>query len=395
MSELPPQYGMERQFQIYMGGMQGQRPALPIAADALEAAAQAVMTPEAFGYVAGGAGGEDTMRANRDAFMRWRIVPRMLRDVGVRDHRVTVLGATYAAPLFFAPVGVLGIVRPEAEVAVAQAAAALKLPMILSSAASRSLEEVATTLGDSPRWFQLYWGRNPEVTASFVRRAEAAGYSAIVVTLDTALLSWRERDLQNAYLPFLQGLGLANYFSDPAFRAALPEPPEANPMEAVRYFISIFSNPMLTWNDLAFLRQHTRLPIMLKGILHSDDARKARDLGMDGIIVSNHGGRQVDGAEAALEALPRVVRAAEGSMPVLFDSGIRRGADMLKALALGATATLLGRPYVWGLALNGEAGVREVTLNLLADFDLTLALSGYASAAAVDGAAISRESGFR
>jgi isopentenyl diphosphate isomerase/L-lactate dehydrogenase-like FMN-dependent dehydrogenase len=345
--------------------------------------------------VAGGAGGEDTMRANRDAFIRWRLVPRMLRDVGVRDHRVTLLGATYNAPLLLAPVGVLGIVRPEAELAVAQAAAALKLPMVLSSAASKTLEEVAATLGDSPRWFQLYWGRNPEVTASFVRRAEAAGYSAIVVTLDTALLSWRERDLQNAYLPFLQGLGLANYFSDPAFRAALAEPPEANPLEAIRYFISTFANPSLTWSDLAFLRQHTRLPILLKGILHSDDARKARELGMDGIIVSNHGGRQVDGAEAALEALPRVVRAVEGSMPVLFDSGIRRGADMLKALALGATATLLGRPYVWGLALGGEAGVREVALNLLADFDLTLALTGYASAAAVDGAAISRESGFR
>jgi lactate 2-monooxygenase len=395
MSELPPQYGMERQFQIYMGGLQGQKPTLPIAADALEASAKAVMTPEAFGYVAGGAGGEDTMRANRDAFIRWRIVPRMLRDVGLRDHRVTVLGATYSAPVFFAPVGVLGIVRPEAEVAVAQAAAALKLPMVLSSASSKTLEEVAATLGDAPRWFQLYWGRNPEVTASFVRRAEAAGYSAIVVTLDTALLSWRERDLQNAYLPFLLGQGLANYFSDPAFRAALAEPPEANPLEAIRYFVSTFSNPTLTWNDLAFVRQHTKLPIVLKGILHSDDARKARDLGMDGIIVSNHGGRQVDGAEAALEALPRVVRAVEGSMPVLFDSGIRRGADVLKALALGASATLLGRPYVWGLALGGEAGVREVALNLLADFDLTLALSGYASAAAVDGTAISRESGHR
>jgi isopentenyl diphosphate isomerase/L-lactate dehydrogenase-like FMN-dependent dehydrogenase len=395
MSELPTQYGMERQFQIYMGGLQGQKPALPIAADALEAAARAVMTPEAYGYVAGGAGGEDTMRANRDAFTRWRIVPRMLRDVGLRDHRVTVLGTAYNAPVFFAPVGVLGIVRPEAEVAVAQAAAALKLPMVLSSASSKSLEEVATTLGDSPRWFQLYWGRNPDVTASFVRRAEAAGYSAVVVTLDTALLSWRERDLQNAYLPFLLGQGLANYFSDPAFRAALPEPPEANPMEAIRYFIGMFSNPTLTWNNLAFLRQHTKLPIVLKGILHSDDARRARDLGMDGIIVSNHGGRQVDGAEAALEALPRVVRAVEGSMPVLFDSGIRRGADVLKALALGATATLLGRPYVWGLALGGEAGVREVALNLLADFDLTLALSGYANVAAVDGTAVSRESGHR
>ena len=395
MSDLPPQYGMERQFQIYMGGMQGQRPTLPVAYPALEAAAQAVLSAEAFGYVAGGAGSEDTMRANREAFARWHIIPRMLRNVGQRDHRVQVLGTTFTAPVMLAPVGVQSIMHAEAEVATAKAAATLHIPMILSSAASKTMEEVAAALGDTPRWYQLYWGRNPDVTASFLQRAEAAGYSAIVVTLDTALLSWRDRDLQNAYLPFLQGLGLANYFSDTAFRAALAETPEANPAEAIRYFLSIFSNPTLTWDDLQFLRAHTKLPILLKGIVHFDDARKAVDYGVDGIIVSNHGGRQVDGAEAALEALPRVVNAVHGSLPILFDSGIRRGSDILKALALGATTVLLGRPYMWGLALHGEAGVREVLLNLLADFDLTLALSGYATCAEVDGTAVSRDSAYR
>lgn len=389
------QYGMDRQFQIYMGGMMGQKPGLPLSYDALEAAAREKLSPEAFGYVAGGAGSEDTMRANREAFARWRIVPRMLRNVAQRDLSVSVLGSTFSVPLLLAPIGVQSIVHPEAEVAVARAAAGLNIPMVLSTASSRSLEEVADAAGSAPRWFQLYWGRNPDVTASMLQRAEAAGYSAIVVTLDTALLSWRERDLHNAYLPFLLGEGLANYFTDPAFRAALEQPPEADPLTAIRYFIGIFSNPALAWEDLRWLREHTKLPIILKGILHYDDARKALEYGVEGLIVSNHGGRQVDGAEASLEALPRVVAAVNGAIPVLFDSGIRRGADMLKALALGARAVLLGRPYIWGLALNGTDGVREVLMNILADFDLTLALSGYASVAEVNAQALTREAAHR
>ena len=390
MSDLPPQYGMDRQFQIYMGGMGGAKPTLPIDPDALEAAARGVLSAEAYGYVAGGAGAEATMRANRAAFDRWQIVPRMLRNVAQRDHRVALFGANLSVPLLLAPIGVQSIVHPDAEVAVARAAASLNVPFVLSTASSKSLEEVASVAGTAPRWFQLYWGRNPDVTASLLARAEAAGYTALVVTLDTALLSWRARDLQNAYLPFLLGQGIANYLGDPAFRAALPQPPEANPTEAIRYFISIFSNPALTWDDLRFLRAHTRLPIILKGILHEDDARTALDYGADGLIVSNHGGRQVDGAVGALDALPRVVAAVGGAVPVLFDSGIRGGADIVKALALGARAVLLGRPYMWGLALGGEAGVREVLLNTLADFDLTLALSGHATAAAVTEAALRR-----
>jgi len=390
MSDLPRQYGMDRQFQIYTEGTQGKKPTLPIEYAAMEAAARNVLSADAYGYVAGGAGAEATMRANRAAFDNWHIVPRMLRNVAQRDLHISLLGMELSVPLLLAPIGVQSIVHPDAEVAVAKAAASLNVPFILSTASSKSLEEVASVAGSTPRWYQLYWGRNPDVTASMLRRAEAAGYGAVVVTVDTALLSWRARDLQNAYLPFLLGEGLANYFSDPAFRAALPQPPEANPAEAIRYFISIFSNPALTWDDLRFLRRHTRLPILIKGILHEDDARTALDQGVDGLIVSNHGGRQVDGAVGALAALPRVVAAVNGAIPVLFDSGIRGGSDILKALALGARAVLLGRPYMWGLTLGGEAGVREVLLNILADFDLTLALSGHAAASALTGAAIRR-----
>jgi isopentenyl diphosphate isomerase/L-lactate dehydrogenase-like FMN-dependent dehydrogenase len=273
------------------------------------------------------------------------------------------------------PIGVMSIVHPEAELAVARAAATLGLTMVLSTVSSYSLEEVAKTTGASPRWFQLYWPRNRDFAASLVRRAEAAGYRALVVTLDTYLLGWRPRDLTLSYLPFLCGEGMANYLSDPVFCSALAKPPREDMAAAVQHWVESFSNPSVTWNDLRFLREHTRLPIVLKGILHPDDARRAADLGMDAIIVSNHGGRQVDGAVAALDALPGAV-AAVGKMPVLFDSGIRTGADVVKALALGARAVLIGRPYAYGLAIAGETGVRDVLRTLLAEFDLTLALSG-------------------
>jgi isopentenyl diphosphate isomerase/L-lactate dehydrogenase-like FMN-dependent dehydrogenase len=315
----------------------------------------------------------------------------MLHDVSQRSSAVEVLGAALPAPVLLAPVGVQSIIHADAEIATARAAAAVGIPFILSTASSKTLEDVAAAGGNVPRWFQLYWGRDPELTASFLARAERAGYSAIVVTLDTSLLSWRERDMQNAYLPFLLGEGIANYLSDPVFRASLAQPPEVDPQSAIFKFVSIFSNPTLTWNDLAFLREHTRLPILLKGILRADDAQKALDHGAHGIIVSNHGGRQVDGALASLDALPAIVAAVQGRVPVLFDSGIRRGADAFKALALGARAVLLGRTYLWGLALSGEEGVRDVLLNFLADLDLTLALSGCASFAEVDTSMLVRQ----
>jgi lactate 2-monooxygenase len=375
--------GMQRQMEVYQAGLMGQKPGQPVSVEELAQKAREVLPPESYDYVAGGAGSEDTVRANREAFQRWRIVPRFLRDVAQRDLSVTVLGRRLPAPILLAPIGVQSIVHKEAEAAVARAARALGIPMVLSTLSSAPLEAVAAAMGEAPRWFQLYWPRDNNLAASFVHRAERAGYSALVVTLDTYLLGWRERDIQRAYLPFLKGEGLANYFTDPVFRAALANPPENDPLSAIRHFLQIVSNPALTWKDLDFLRQHTRMPILLKGILDPDDARKAVENGVDGIIVSNHGGRQLDGAVAALDALPRVVEAVGDQTTILFDSGIRRGADVFKAMALGARSVLLGRPYCFGLAVAGEQGVREVLQNLLADVDLTLGLAGCASFADV------------
>ncbi len=383
--------GLERELQLYAQGLVGGKPSVPVPLHLLEAKAKEILEPRAYDYVAGGAGGEDTMRGNREAFYRWRIVPRMLRDVSKRDLSVELLGARLPAPVLLGPVGVQEIVHADADVASARAAASLGLPFVLSTMSSRTIEEVvqsATKVAESPRWFQLYWGKNPDVTASMLQRAERAGYSALVVTLDTHSLGWRERDLHHGYLPFLQGQGLANYFSDPVFRRLLPQPPEQNPMAAIQLWGTLFSNPALTWKDVGFLRQHTRVPIILKGILHANDAAHAIDAGVDAIIVSNHGGRQVDGGIAALDTLPAVVREVNRRVPVLFDSGIRRGADVFKALALGARAVLLGRLYMWGLAVAGEAGVRDVLLNLVADLDLTMALSGYTSCHELDSSAL-------
>jgi lactate 2-monooxygenase len=301
----------------------------------------------------------------------------MLRDVSERDLSASVLGTAMAAPLLLAPVGVQSIVHPDAELASARAAAALGVPYILSTASSRSIEQVAEAMGDARRWYQLYWPRERELAASFVGRAERAGYEAVVLTLDTWFLGWRPRDLTNAYLPFLQGEGVANYFSDPVFRAALAQPPEEDPGPAIGHWAYQFANPTVTWADLAWLREQTSLPIVLKGIVHAEDAARALDAGVDALLVSNHGGRQVDGAIGALDALVAIRDAVGEQLPLLFDSGVRTGADVFKALALGASAVCIGRPYVWGLALGGQAGVEHVLRCLLAELDLTLALSGY------------------
>ena len=378
------------QYEIYARGLGGERPQLPISVVELEERAREHLSAEAFGYVAGGAGAEGTVRANLLAFERWRIVPRMLRDVSTRDLGTSVLGTAMPAPVMLAPVGVQSIVHPEGELAVGRAAAALGVPAILSTAASHSMEEVAEAMGPASRWYQLYWPKDRDLAASFVARAAQAGYAAIVVTLDTWMLGWRPRDLQNAYLPFLKGEGVANYFSDPVFRAALERSPEEDPAAAIGHWALQFSNPTVTWADLAWLREQTELPIVLKGIVHDEDARRALDAGVDGVIVSNHGGRQVDGAIAALDALPAVREAVPSDFTVLFDSGIRTGADVFKALALGADAVCLGRPFVWGLGLDGQAGVEHVLRCLLAELDLTLALSGYTALAQVDGSALRR-----
>ena len=365
------------QYEIYMAGMSGQKPELPVAYRDLEARAKEVLRPEAYDYVAGGAGSEDTVRENLEAFRRWRIVPRMLKGAAERDLSATILGTRLPAPVLLAPIGVQSIVHPEAEVATAQGAASVGVPIVLSTASSRSMEEVADAAGDLPRWYQLYWPNDQDLTQSFVERAEKAGYDAIVVTLDTTLLAWRPRDLQHAYLPFLLMEGVANFSQDPVFRSWLDKPPEEDVAAAVMRWGAVFTNPGLNWEELAFLRETTSLPILLKGILHPKDAQRAVDHGVNGIVVSNHGGRQVDGAIATLDALPGVIKAVPGDFPVLLDSGVRTGADAFKALALGAKAVLLGRPYVWGLAIAGADGVRHVLRSFLAELDLTLALTGH------------------
>ncbi|GGQ96676.1 alpha-hydroxy-acid oxidizing protein [Deinococcus ruber] len=410
--------GRVRQTGIYVAGLGGELPKVPVDAGALERAAEAVLPPSDFAYLAGGAGQGRTMQANTDAFARWPIVPRMMRGSARRDLSTELLGHTYASPLLLAPIGVLECAHPEADLAVARAAAAEGVPYIFSSQASVDMETCAAAMGEAARWFQLYWSSDDELTRSFVRRAEDVGAQAIVLTLDTTLLGWRPRDLDFSSLPFMRGRGLAQYLSDPVFRSRLSSAntPALNPprtpalltamaelgakgaevglpleamLAAVARFSATFSRPDLSWDDLSRLREWTRLPIVLKGILHPDDAREAAARGMDALIVSNHGGRQIDGSVGALDALPAVVAAA-GGLPVLFDSGIRGGADVFRALALGARAVLLGRPYAYGLALAGEAGVREVIQNVLAELDLTLGLAGVPRARDVDRQAVTR-----
>lgn len=386
MSETTP-FG-NYQYEIYLRGLADTLPELPIDWNALEAAAEAKLDAGARGYVFGGAGTEDTQRENLEAFRRWRLVPRMLRDVSVRSTATTILGREMPAPIVLAPVGVQSIVHPDGELAVARAAAEQGITMVASTASSFTLEEIAEAGG--PRWFQLYWPRGEELAASLVHRAEAAGYEALVVTLDTWLLAWRPRDLQGAYLPFLKSIGIANYLADPVFRSTLKAPPEEDPQAAVGQFVGVFSNPTVTWEQLDFLRSTTSLPILLKGVLHPDDAREARERGMDGLVVSNHGGRQVDGAIAALDALAPIADAVGDDLALVLDSGVRSGADVLKALALGADVVGIGRPYLWGLALAGQDGVRHVLRNLLAELDLTLALNGLTAPAQLDREALVR-----
>ncbi len=407
-------YGRRRQADIYVAGVRGLKPRVPQSAAALEREAERAMSTEGFAYIAGGAGLETTMKANRAAFERVRIVPRMLRGPATRQLEVELFGRTLSAPLLLAPIGVLEMAHRDGDVAVARAAAAEGVPMIFSSQASRPLEECAAVMGDAPRWFQLYMSTSDELVRSFVSRAERAGCEAIVVTLDTTMLGWRLRDLDLGFLPFLAGKGIAQYVTDPVFQRLVDEAPapgrgpvtpaairalwrlaraypgstwtnlrSPRPRQAVRTFLDVFPRPSLNWRDLAIVRDATKLPILVKGILHPDDARRALDEGVDGIVVSNHGGRQVDGSIGTLDALPAIVEAVGGRAPILLDSGIRGGADVFKALALGATAVLIGRPYCYGLAIAGESGVREVIQNFIGDFDLTLGLSGCAAVAEI------------
>ncbi|MHB8627664.1 MAG: lactate 2-monooxygenase [Aggregatilineales bacterium] len=410
--------GRQRQTQVFLAGLSGKKPSVPTNSIALEHRARRSMSKAAFAYIAGGAGIESTVEANQRAFEQWRIVPRMLTDVSHCDTGIELFGQKLPSPFLLAPIGVLEMAHRNADLAVARAAAAEYVPMIFSSQASKPMEACAAVMSDRPRWFQLYWSQSDDLTLSFVTRAEACGCSAIVVTLDTTMLGWRSRDLDLAYLPFLRGKGIAQYTSDPVFQAqiaqrASDETAETSarfslpllrvlwelsrsypgtllgnlrsvkPRRAVQHFTAIYSRPSLTWDDLALLRHHTHLPILLKGILHPDDAYKAIDAGMDGIVVSNHGGRQVDGAIGALDALPFVAEVVADRVPIIFDSGIRGGADVFKALALGAKAVCIGRPYAYGLAIAGQRGVQEVIRNFKADFELTMGLAGCRSIAEI------------
>jgi isopentenyl diphosphate isomerase/L-lactate dehydrogenase-like FMN-dependent dehydrogenase len=373
-------FGPATQAEIYVGGADD----LPIDPDEWESRAKAVLEPGPFDYIAGGAGGESTMRANREAFARWRLRPAMLAGNQQRDLHVNVLGTSSPAPFLLAPVGVLSAARPDGDLDVARAAAAAGVPWVVSTAASTPMETIAQTMGGAPRWYQLYWVNDREVVASLVHRAEAAGYAAIVLTLDTLQLGWRVRDLSNRYLPFILGEGIGQFTSDPVFRSRLSVSPEDDPRSAGTAMVGMFSNLGLRWDDLAWLRERTRLPLLAKGVLRADDARRVLDAGFEGIIVSNHGGRQVDGAVAALDALVEVRDALGEKAVVLMDSGIRRGGDVIKAVALGANAVLLGRPYVYGLAVAGQTGVERVIRNLMAEIDLTLALVGGRDVKALD-----------
>ncbi|MGO4536856.1 alpha-hydroxy-acid oxidizing protein [Leifsonia sp. 2MCAF36] len=416
--------GRDAQSEIYRGGVAGRRPRIPVGFAQLERAAERRMTRAAFAYVAGSAGLERTAAANLEAFRRRRIIPRVLRDVSARDLSIDLFGVRHPTPLLLAPIGVLELARRRGDAAAARAAASLGVPATLSTQASQSMEEVAAAMDavapGASRWFQLYWSSSRDLVGSLVDRAERSGCEAIVVTLDTHVLGWRPRDLDLGYLPFSRGLGIAQYTSDPVFRelvrdrmrasaggrpSTTPTPAalasfasilrhhpgplreklrSGEPLAAVETFLDVFADPSLTWDDLAFLRERTRLPIVLKGVLHPDDSRRAIDAGMDAVQVSNHGGRQIDGEVAALDALPGVVDAVDGRIPVIFDSGIRGGSDAVVALALGARAVAIGRPYAYALALAGEDGVRELLRNTIAELDITLGLAGARRVAELD-----------
>jgi len=423
--------GRQAQSDIFRAGVSGARPAVPVDPAGLEAAARRAMSPEAFAYLAGGAGSERTVAANRSAFEQWQLWPRPARDVHQRDLSIELFGRRQPTPYLLAPLGVMELAHPEADLAVARAAAALEIPAVLSNQASYPMEQTVAAAPSGEHWFQLYWSASDELNASLLQRAEACGCRAVVITLDTHLLGWRARDLNLGFLPFTRAQGIAQYTSDPVFAQLVRDrvarasgQPAATvrltpktvaagitiarkgtpltgaglrdslrsplPRAAVETFLEVFSTPALTWADLARAREWTSLPIIVKGVVHPDDADAALDVGMNGIWISNHGGRQVDNSVPTLAVLPEIVARVAGRVPVVFDSGVRSGADAAIALALGATAVAIGRPYGYGLGVGGEAGVREVLRNFVAELDITLGLTGHTAVAQLGPAALRR-----
>ncbi|MCB0687740.1 MAG: alpha-hydroxy-acid oxidizing protein [Saprospiraceae bacterium] len=403
---------VDLQREIFLGGLRGDRPVIPLRFSDLRLEVKDRLSGQAFDYLDGGAGAEATNESNRAAFQRWQIVPQMLKGISRTDLSIQLFGHDLECPLFLCPIGVLELAHPEGDLAVSSACAQTNTPLMISSQASNPMEAIAGIMPNALKFFQLYWSKSEELVASFVSRAGDCGCRAIVVTLDTTLLGWRTRDLEHAYLPFLYAMGLSNYISDPVFnRLMIEHPPQPgpqprpnlqllrslwkmasqypgstwqnfksrSPLRAIQKFIEIYMNPGLQWEDLRLLRELTDLPVVLKGIQHPDDARRAVDMGMDGIMVSNHGGRQIDGAIGSLDALRLCREVVPDQMPLLFDSGIRSGADAFKALALGATAVGIGRPYAYALGLAGSNGVTTLIDQYRAELELTMALSGCAS----------------
>src|SRR4051794_19490490 len=383
------QYG-DYQNELYFAGLHGVLPKVPVDFATLERRAEAALPPSVLPYVQGGCGDEHTQEQNVSAFRNWGMTPRMMVDTSVRDLSVELLGMKLSSPLFMSPIGVNGICSQDqhGDLAAARASAATGVPLCQSTLSNDPLEDVRAACGDTPSMFQLYTPKNEELAQSLVGRAEAAGYSAIVVTLDTWVTGWRPRDLNLGNFPQLRGHVLQNYFTDPVFQKLLGHPPENDPMAATLLWTTVFGK-VLTWDDMPWLKSLTSLPIVLKGICHPDDARRAVDTGAAAIYCSNHGGRQANGGIAAIDLLPGVVEAA-GDLPVLFDSGVRSGTDVVKALALGATAVGVGRPYVYGLALNGAEGAAHVLRSLQAEADLLMAVNGWPTIADVRRAGATR-----
>ncbi|KAJ7868768.1 oxidoreductase [Mycena olivaceomarginata] len=401
-------------------GRKGVEPLGTVVFDEIEAKAKEKLKdyPGAFMYAGGSAGINSTYHANLRAFEKYRIVPRMLVDASTRSLETTIFGVKLPSPILIAPIGVQGIFTAEAELGAAAAGKNVGVPFIMSTASTRSIEDVAEANGDGHRWYQLYWPASKEVLLSILSRAKASGFTALVVTLDTMLLGWRPHDLETSYIPFGHGVGVQVGTSDPVFMGRFGREPFKSPRPKFPYDSKATDKAFLagdkevqdgvflgmewlkecnsglfrSWEDLRFIRENWEGPLVLKGIQSVPDAEKALNYGVDGIIVSNHGGRQVDGAIPSLYALAQIMRSpvvkeaqASGKLTVLFDSGIRTGPDIIKALALGAQAVLLGRPWLYGGIVAGQAGIEQVLKHTLADLDTTLGLSGYTSLSEIQG----------